>query len=499
MDTLRTSPPHTYEVGLYGKLPTHGDFLRRRVTDGFVGVWDAWLQDCLAASRDALADQWLDVYLTSPVWRFVCAAGACGSAPVAGVMVPSVDRVGRYFPLAIVGTLPAGAATLAVPTTAAAFFERAESLAVDALAADHLDFQQFDSQVAQLAAGLDAIGATDVALDADADAILSGDGRGAWQLPIGTASQLQAAWHYLLGRRLSAIYDPLVVWWTSGSSLVEPSGLVLRGLPSPEAFVAMLDGQWAARRWRSVPVPVVVSASPETLVDDAVAPRFRSSAESHVGRRRKVNQDAFIERTDVGIWAVADGMGGHSHGEVASRMVCDAMADVVPGATLDDVVGTVSQQLQRVNAYLARQADESEARRSGSTVVVLLARGSRCAIVWAGDSRVYRLRDGRFEQLTTDHSVAASPESEADVESHAITRAIGADATLELEVREERLRPGDRFLLCSDGLTREVPEDQIHGFLSGGDIRAAVDRLIQAALEGGGRDNITALIVEAVA
>ena len=79
------------EVGFYGKLPSHGDFLRRRVSDAFVGVWDGWLQECLAASRADARRRWLDVYLTSPAWRFACAAGACGAAPVVGVMVPSVD------------------------------------------------------------------------------------------------------------------------------------------------------------------------------------------------------------------------------------------------------------------------------------------------------------------------------------------------------------------------------------------------------------------------
>ena len=499
MDTIRTSAALPFEVGFYGKLPTHGDFLRRRVSDGFVGVWDGWLQDCLAASRDALADQWLDVYLTSPVWRFVCAAGACGPVPVAGVMVPSVDRVGRYFPLTLVASLPSNADLVALPTAAAPFFEQAEALAVDALAADHLDFQEFDAQVTGLSARLDSLPAGPVALDPEADAILAGSNGGRWQLPIGSAAQIQAAWQYLAGRRLSALYDPLVLWWTSGSSMVDPSCLIERGLPHPDAFAALLDGGWTARRWRSVPVPLAVADVPESLIDDATASSFRSSAESHVGRIRKINQDAFIERTDVGIWAVADGVGGHSQGEVASRMVCDAIADIVPGATLRDVFATVKQQLDRVNTYLVRQAADDERRRSGSTVVVLLTRGSRCMVVWAGDSRVYRLRAGRLEQLTRDHSVAESPESDADVESHAITRAIGGDATLELEAVEDRVSPGDRFLLCSDGLTREVPEEQIRAFLSGPDIRAAVDRLIQAALEGGGRDNVTALIVEAVA
>ena len=96
------------EVGLYGKLPSHGDFLRRRVSDAFVRVWDEWLQECIAASRSALGERWLDVYLTSPVWRFGADAGAFGPAPVVGLMAPSVDRVGRYFYLTLVAELPEG-------------------------------------------------------------------------------------------------------------------------------------------------------------------------------------------------------------------------------------------------------------------------------------------------------------------------------------------------------------------------------------------------------
>ena len=94
------------QVGFYGKLPSHGDFLRRRVSDAFADAWDAWLRECLAASRTALGDRWLNVYLTSPAWRFVCAAGACGPMPVIGLVAPSVDQVGRYFPLTLVAELP---------------------------------------------------------------------------------------------------------------------------------------------------------------------------------------------------------------------------------------------------------------------------------------------------------------------------------------------------------------------------------------------------------
>ena len=139
------------DVGFYGKLPSHGDFLRRRVSDAFVGVWDGWLQECMAASREALGDKWLDVYLTSPVWRFSCAAGTCGPAAVVGVMVPSVDRVGRYFPLTLVAELPNGASPMVAATLGPPFFDDAERLVIGTLEAERIDFVEFDECVQGLA------------------------------------------------------------------------------------------------------------------------------------------------------------------------------------------------------------------------------------------------------------------------------------------------------------------------------------------------------------
>jgi protein phosphatase len=131
-------------------------------------------------------------------------------------------------------------------------------------------------------------------------------------------------------------------------------------------------------------------------------------------------------------------------------------------------------------------------------VVTLLARGSTCAVLWAGDSRAYRLRNGGLEQLTRDHSFAALHGDEG-VDSHAITRAVGGEATLELDVIRDRVHPGDRFLLCSDGLTRMVPADQLASLLAQADIGRAVEELIKATLAAGAPDNVTALVVEAFA
>jgi len=497
-DVIAEPMSRPLEVGFYGKLPSHGDFLRRRVSDAFVGVWDSWLQDCIAASRLALGDRWLDVYLTSPSWRFACAAGACGPAPVIGIMVPSVDRVGRYFPLTLVAELSHDAHLIASVTEAGSFFDNAEGLAIETLAADQIDFERFEERLTALGLAVRSAGARPlVMLEPTAAAVLSDSAVGPWQMPIASASHLSSAFEQVAAQRLSALYDPLVLWWTEGSSIIEPSCLIAKGLPHPDSFAALLDGGWAHRQWQ--PIPAHVDSAPiaeELLVEDVTPPRFRSAAATDVGRVREINQDSFVERTEVGIWAVADGLGGHSHGEVASRMVCDALADVVPNSTFEDAVEAARERVCEVNEHLVRAATRTvNAVQSGSTVVALLARGTRCAVLWAGDSRLYRWRSGRLEQLTRDHSLS---EIEG-VPSTAITRAVGGEPTLLLDLYRDRVHAGDRFLLCSDGLTRSVPDEQIRIWMEQANIQEAVDGLIKTTLEAGAPDNVTALIVEAYA
>ncbi len=488
-------------VGFYGKLPSHGDFLRRRVSDAFVHAWDGWLQECFAASRATLGERWLEVYLTSPSWRFACEAGVLGSAPVVGLMVPSVDRVGRYFHLTLVASLPEGASVATAATAADTFFERAERLVVDTLAADIVDFEAFDVRVAQLTHDLARVDAPPaVRLDATAAGVLGDGGDVGWQIPLDASAQLRPVFEQLLAQRLADLYRPLAIWWTEGSSIVDPSCLIGRGLPRPEAFAALLDGGWARSHWRPLPAEVqsAPGENPEPLVDDPTPPRFRSAAVTDVGCVRAINQDACLERPDVGVWVVADGLGGHRDGEVASRMVCDALADFVPDASFEQVIADATRRVQEVNAHLIRSAARSaDAAGSGSTVVALLTRGTRCAIFWAGDSRVYRLRNGRLEQLTRDHSVAEAEGLAAAEAGTAITRAVGGEDTLTLDVYRDRVVAGDRFLLCSDGLTRTVPDAGLQEWMAHEPIRAGVDGLLAAARAAGAPDNVTIVIVEA--
>lgn len=489
------------EVGFYGKLPSHGDFLRRRASEGFVRAWDTWLQEGMSASRTALGDRWLDLYLTSPAWRFACTAGVAGPATVAGVMAPSVDRVGRYFPVTVVAELPVEVDVLSLAVDAAAFFDAAEQVVIETLETEHVDLEVFDLRVGRLGDALDgARPANPVTLDQAAAGMLAESRPGGWQLPIGALDHLPSVLAQLLSRRLGELYAPLSVWWTGGSEAVEPSCLLGRGVPAPETFAALLDGAWKHHKWHVVPARVVVHDTEPLVPREPAQPSFhmRSEAATDVGRIRSVNQDAFLERPTAGLWVVADGLGGHSDGELASRMVCDSLADLAPAASIDDLASGVAGQLQAVNEHLVLTSTKSLlADTCGSTVVVLLVRGHRLAALWAGDSRAYRWRAGTLDQLTRDHS--AVPGGASRPESTAITRAVGAEPDLSLDVVWDEVRPGDRYLLCSDGLTRTVSDSRLAVVLGHGDLRTTVDTLLAESLAAGAPDNVTILIAEAVA
>jgi protein phosphatase len=238
----------------------------------------------------------------------------------------------------------------------------------------------------------------------------------------------------------------------------------------------------------------------DTLVEEDIHPVYVCASMTDVGRLRTSNQDAFLELTGSGLWVIADGMGGYRDGDVASRMICEALAGLESDNTFESAVDDIRQRINEVNKQLHDAATRLiNPIVSGSTVVMLLARRTSCAILWAGDSRLYRLRHHRLTQLTTDHTWAAELNLQAEDEEadHAITRAVGGEDTLLLDVRRERVRPGDRYMLCSDGLTRELTDEQIGALLAEGDVKQSAQSLIDATLQAGARDNVTVVIVDA--
>lgn len=227
-----------------------------------------------------------------------------------------------------------------------------------------------------------------------------------------------------------------------------------------------------------------------------------SAGASHVGCRRKLNEDAYLVRPEAGMWAVCDGVGGHDAGEVASRSIVTSLAALTPPGTASALLAEVRAAVTRVNSQLRFKAGPD--RTIASTTVILLAFGDHFACLWAGDSRIYRLRDGKLTQISRDHSLVQdmvdkgmiTPEqAEHHPRGNVVTRAVGAADTIMLDKVNDRIQPGDLFLLCSDGLSKVVAQERIVAALTGHPVDAAVDKLIEAALEAGAPDNVTVVAV----
>jgi serine/threonine protein phosphatase PrpC len=230
---------------------------------------------------------------------------------------------------------------------------------------------------------------------------------------------------------------------------------------------------------------------------------YASASGTSPGAVRSRNEDAMLERPDVGLWAVADGMGGHRAGDRASAMIVQALDRLHGPIGAPALLAQVRQRLEYVHRRL-RSDREATGVSSGSTVVVLLAAGGHYCCLWAGDSRLYRLRDGRLTQVTRDHSHvqtlidsgALSPEEARDHRmANIVTRAVGVGEDLALAKCNERLHPNDVFLLCSDGLTKAVGDAEIAAKLAQACMQCAVRDLLDLALDHRADDNVTAVAV----
>ncbi len=230
---------------------------------------------------------------------------------------------------------------------------------------------------------------------------------------------------------------------------------------------------------------------------------FECVSRTHVGLRRKVNEDSLAVRTERGLWAVADGMGGHDAGDVASARVAQALLGLPVVYGLDSLVESAIDALEAANDELIAMAVSD--RTIGSTVVGLAIANDQYRCFWAGDSRAYRVRDGQIVQLTRDHSlvqglVDAGMLSREEAESHpnanVVTRAVGAAEELKVDIVSGDVSPGDQFLLASDGLTRLVGDNELVAELGSRQLEEAADRLIEMVLARGAPDNVSIIILK---
>ncbi len=236
------------------------------------------------------------------------------------------------------------------------------------------------------------------------------------------------------------------------------------------------------------------------------AASFDVGATSHPGRVRQVNEDSYFVAPAAGIFAVADGMGGHEAGALASSTVVQSLETIGNAVSAADLLARLEDRILRANMALHEIASQ-RGKIVGSTVAILLTFEDHFACVWSGDSRIYRIRDGTISQLSRDHTevrdlvergLLTPEEAKTWPRKNVITRAIGVRSEPELELEHGTLIPGDVFVICSDGLTGHVEDREILAALDRGPSQEVSEALVALTLERGATDNVTVVVVRYV-
>lgn len=225
-------------TGFFGKLPGRGDFIGRHLPKTFLQPWDAWLQAAIARSRSQLGESWREWYCTSPIWRFALGSGLCGPEAYTGILMPSVDRVGRYYPLAIAAALAPDWPLLTLPIAGATWFWQAEQIALAGLDHNELDLEDFSRHV-------EALGAPPAA-DFTGDDGMDGN---AWYCPLPEPGEMAGVSPALASHLLRRAFPQTSLWWTEGSDCIARCLLICDGLPPVDGFAALLAGDWRQRGW----------------------------------------------------------------------------------------------------------------------------------------------------------------------------------------------------------------------------------------------------------
>ncbi len=238
-------------------------------------------------------------------------------------------------------------------------------------------------------------------------------------------------------------------------------------------------------------------------ISQASAP-FETGAISHVGRVRSGNEDNLVVRPEFGVWAVADGMGGHQNGALASATVAAAIERIGVTQSAPDLLARLEDGVLQANAELRQRIAENGGAPMGSTLAVLLVHDRHFACVWCGDSRVYLVRAGQITQISRDHTevqdmvergLLTPAEAKLSPRRHVITRAIGVHDLPELDLDSGEIESEDVFVLCSDGLTEHVADDEILNAIDDAGAQQACDALLALTLQRGARDNVTVIIM----
>lgn len=235
--------------------------------------------------------------------------------------------------------------------------------------------------------------------------------------------------------------------------------------------------------------------------------QWSEAAFTDVGKVRKINEDSMMSRSDLAHWVVADGMGGHDDGSVASQAVTDSLVKLDRAEEFTHFIDDIEDSIIDVNRHLRELAGDDENKVIGTTVVGMTIENKHVVYYWVGDSRIYRLRDGELEQLSVDHTFLqelvqegklSADEVSAHPEKNVITRAVGADDEVFVDFEIDEIRHGDLYLLCSDGVEKELTDDEVKDIMlkHGSDVETMGKEMLDIVLERGSPDNVTLILVE---
>jgi serine/threonine protein phosphatase PrpC len=231
---------------------------------------------------------------------------------------------------------------------------------------------------------------------------------------------------------------------------------------------------------------------------------FDAGSATHPGNVRPRNEDSHLVRSDAGLWAVADGMGGHEAGDVASQLIVKALDTIAASGSAIELLAETENRILVANRQIIELSRQRGGAVIGSTVAILLISEDHYACLWAGDSRLYLARRDMIQQVSRDHTeveemLASGALTADEVENwpnNVITRAVGIQDDPELEIVTGAFEDCDIFVLCSDGLTKHVADDEILQCVSSHDAQTSSTALVELALERGGLDNVTVIVVQ---
>jgi type VI secretion system protein ImpM len=462
-----------YQSGFFGKVPMRGDFVNFNLDQAFRGSWETWLNGSLSASKRELGDQWLELFLNAPLWRFIMGPNCCGADPVAGVFLPNVDKIGRYYPLVLGTTLPGCAAPARLFKTGDGWFQRLEAAGLLSLE-EECSYEAFEAAARQVE--VPAYDRIDIPPNPTSRHIAPGAG-------------IHDAYTAVLDQLASGDQGGFSLWWSSGSDRISPTLLCAPQMPGPEQFSAFLDGDWKRRNWQ-VATPIAPELSTPFQREGAPAKPGLTGhgyGDTHPGTIRQKNQDSWLALDKLQLYCVADGVGGHDEGDFASGLVTQRLSGIAT-TTYKRLLRGIAEALHDAHETCLHRARQLGSNRIiATTATVLVMDDTHYTLIWAGDSRAYHITGGRMLALTCDHVDAAN--------GH-LTKAIGVGNILDPDIHLGRVRKGDRFILLSDGITNALAETEIEAIADSKTGAHATRALMEAALIAGARDNITALVVD---